>query len=95
MKTGDLRDGGRWCEACDCWHGPLYVCETYPPDLRAEVQAQSDRYIANLQDPKWVAEQLANGATRAEITILRWFAGVPDGNSAGNVPDVPDSSAKK
>ncbi len=78
MQTGDRResDGARWCEPCDHYHGPLYVCEAYPPELRAEVQAASDQHIANLRDPKWVAEQRAAGVSQVVIDFLRIFAGV-------------------
>jgi hypothetical protein len=87
-------DGARWCEPCGHWHGPLYDCDSYPAELRAAVRVQSDRLIANLQNPAWVAEQRANGVSQTEIEILRWFAGVP-GNSLGTGPDSDPAKSPK
>lgn len=78
MHTGDRRDvdGARWCTPCGHYHGPLYVCDAYPPELRAEVRGASDQQVANLRDPKWIAEQRAAGVPQMAIDFMRMFAGV-------------------
>lgn len=65
------------CESCGCEHGPLYICPSYSPERKAEIQAKVERYRANLQDPAWIQRQYDNGVTPEAIAVFKALAGVP------------------
>lgn len=78
LRTGD-RDSygsGRWCEECNVWHGPLYVCPRYPEEIQIEVRAKSDAFRANLADPAWQAEQRKAGVPQVAIELFKIMGGV-------------------
>ena len=66
----------RYCESCKHDHGPLYVCPSYDADTKAEIAAQSERWIANLQDPAWIKSQLDKGVEPGAIAIFQAMAGL-------------------
>ena len=78
-KHGELIEEGcaRYCEFCS-WHrhGPLYTCSSYPEDIKQNIKKSSDQFTKNLQDPKWIKEQMDNGVSGEAITIFRFFAGL-------------------
>ena len=67
-------DGGRYCDACGHEHGDLYICDSYAPELKAQISADSDRFIRNLNDPEWIARQIANGVPPEVIAIMQGLA---------------------
>lgn len=66
-----------YCESCGYEHGPLYICESYSDERKAELRAHRERYCANLQNLEWIKEQLANGQSREAIAAFQALAGVP------------------
>jgi len=66
----------RWCGGCGHYHGPLYVCKHYSPELAGEVTTASDRWRANLRDPKWCVQQINNGASPEAIAIFKALSGL-------------------
>lgn len=71
-----MSTNGRWCAGHGQEHGTLHVCPLYPDEVRAEVQAASDRFRANLADPKWQAEQREAGIPQVVIDLYKIFGGV-------------------
>lgn len=76
VRTGDKKENGIWCQGCRYIHGPLYVCEHYPEDLRIRIKKQGDEWRRNLLDPVWVAARMAEGLPREAIEISRALAGI-------------------
>ena len=64
-----------YCEACGHDHGPLYVCEHYSEEKKAEKRAASERFQANLRDPRWVREQTKRGVPLMAVQIMGMFVG--------------------
>ena len=72
-------DHGRYCDSCKRDHGPLYVCESYSPELKAELATRTERLRANFRDQAWRAEQVQRlGISERELTIFGWFLGDSD-----------------
>ncbi len=46
------------CDTCGYTHGPLYICEHYSPERKAELQAATDAYVKQLRDPEWRKKEL-------------------------------------
>ncbi|HKP06813.1 MAG TPA: hypothetical protein VJU58_06130 [Microbacterium sp.] len=67
--------GGRYCAAHGSSHGTLYECPLYTSEVRERVAALNAQFKANLQDPKWIAEQRANGIPQTAIDIFKIFGG--------------------
>lgn len=65
VKRGKWQ-GSRWCEVEQQYHGPLYDCENYPPEIRKEIAIQSENFVKNI--PK-----IKDPVTR---TIMEFFSGV-------------------
>lgn len=81
MSDGELDgNGGRWCAGCGHSHGPLYVCPTYSPEIRAEIEGRDAVYRNQLRDPEWVAEQRRRGTPQYVLEIMGMFAGVRPGS---------------
>lgn len=81
MKTGDVKDNGRWCEACNQFHGILYQCEKYPIELLDELERKSEKYIANLRSREWCKKQMEKtGIDAIGIEIFRAMAGIEVGD---------------
>ena len=66
-------DPNRWCEGCGQDHGPLYICQHYPDDLKAEIQAKSDAWEAKLR-----AGDVLRQHGPVVDAIFRAFAGIGD-----------------
>jgi len=78
MKThGEIdHGGGRWCEVCGKYHGELYVCEHYSPELQAKLKADVDETRRKFQDPEWLQKQLDHGVQVSALAIMAAFFGV-------------------
>ena len=48
QEHGQKTKLGRWCATCGHEHGPLYSCEHYPEDVRAEIALQASSWQASL-----------------------------------------------
>lgn len=70
-----MTDTNRWCDTCGQHHGPLYICEHYPVDLKQQIAAEGKQFERDLRDPKWISKQIENGATMEEIVIFRALCG--------------------
>jgi hypothetical protein len=66
----------RWCDGCEQYHGPLYPCESYSPELKAEIAAASERYRRDLMDPEWCKTQVARGMPAEIIAVFRALVGI-------------------
>jgi len=75
MGTGEHQHS-RWCEGCNQYHGPLYLCEKYPGDIKKHIQLQNDEYITNLRNPAWCQKQMDNGLPAVGVMIFRTLAGL-------------------
>ena len=64
-----------WCPTCEHHHGPLYICEHYPQEVKDHLQAKSDGFRRNLRDPAWIQRQLDNGISPEVIVIFGAFMG--------------------
>jgi hypothetical protein len=78
MKHGELHHSNqlRWCDVCDCDHGPLYPCINYPPELLKSIENQTLQYQSNLMNPVWLQRQLDNEAPPEALKILGAMFGV-------------------
>jgi galactose-1-phosphate uridylyltransferase len=61
----------RFCESCNHSHGPLYICPSYPKELKEKIEAESIKWYKQLRDPNWVREQLDKGTDPMAIHIFR------------------------
>lgn len=77
MKRGDYPIC-KWCEFHGQEHGPLYLCDSYGPELRAEIEAESSKWEVRLRDTSWCRQQVEAGLSPHAITIYRIFAGIED-----------------
>lgn len=68
------------CESCKHAHGPLYICESYSEEKKAEIRKQEAQMVVNLQDPEWCRKQMANGVPAHAIGIFRAFMGIDPEN---------------
>lgn len=66
----------RFCDSCKHDHGPLYVCPSYPQELKDKILAEEAQARANLQDPEWVKKQIAAGTSMEAVLIMRMFFGL-------------------
>lgn len=78
IKPAMDRNSKDWCEPCGHEHGPLYICEHYSEERKAQKQKDSDNFIKCLNDPEWIKKQLDNGVPQEAITSFRMFAGLED-----------------
>lgn len=67
--------GGRWCAAHGMSHGDLHQCPLHTPETKAQLLTMNAEFRANLNDPKWLAEQHADGIPGAVIDVIRMLAG--------------------
>lgn len=65
-----------YCEACKHEHGPLYICESYSEERKAEIRMAEATFLANLQDPAWIRSEVEKGTPPEVIAILRAMAGI-------------------
>jgi len=75
VAHGALEPGGyrRACWVCPGgWHGPLYACEHYPPDVLATIAEEDAAWRQQIQTPEFEAQ-----VGPVAVAIYRWFAGVP------------------
>ena len=81
MKTGETKDDVRWCETCNQFHGILYVCGSYPDELKAKLHEQSEKYVNNLRSRSWCERQKRErGIDDMGIEIFRAMAGIEEGD---------------
>lgn len=66
----------RWCATEGTWHGPLYICEYYTDEIKAEIEKSQGQFRKNLTDPIWIEKQIAGGVRPFEIAVMRWMAGL-------------------
>lgn len=71
-----MTEYGRYCESCGRDHGPLYICDSYSPELKAEIQKESDQFVKNHCDPEWCRKQIESGVDPLAIAFGRFFAGL-------------------
>lgn len=77
VKVYGHPESNRYCHVCGYDHGPLYICEHYSDELKAEIARADAEWCAKLMDPVWCQEQIDKGLLPPEgITIFRWFAGL-------------------
>ena len=76
MKSGDLGKGesshARWCEKHNNYHGILFICDSYPDDLKQKLVKDRETFRKNLNDPEWVKKQNVEPEV---IEIFKIFAG--------------------
>lgn len=58
-EKGD--DGVRWCPSCIRVHGYLYICNSYPAELKAQIAEDQKKFEACLNDPAWILKQKEGG----------------------------------
>ena len=68
----------RWCSVCNQYHGVLYNCKHYPKDIKIKIKQENNAFINNLQDPKWIEEQLQNNIPMEVILLNKIFAGIEE-----------------
>ena len=49
QEHGQKTKLGRWCATCGHEHGPLYACEHYPEDVRAEIEQRQRSWTSTLR----------------------------------------------
>ena len=75
QEEGHPYHGSRWCEECNHWHGPLFLCLHFGDNLTDDIKEQQARFRANLRDPKWIQKQLDNGTPPEVIGIFQVLGG--------------------
>ena len=75
IKEGEWSNS-RWCEICNHYHGHLYPCPNYSPELLKEIESDHKTLVANLSDETWIKQQVENGIPPEAIVIMRVFAGL-------------------
>ncbi len=51
MKRGDPPYSDcRWCEGCEQYHGPLYPCKKYAPELLKIIEKKNQKFIRYLNN---------------------------------------------
>ena len=77
LKHGESKNGGRWCETHNQFHGDLYPCPEYPKEVLQHLEKASEQYISNLRSRSWCNKQIADNKIPAEgIQIFRALAGI-------------------
>jgi len=80
-KHGEyIKDGewshSRWCEVCNHYHGNLYPCPNYPPELLQELELGRKALVSSLSDQAWIKQQIEKGIPPEAILIMRALAGM-------------------
>jgi len=81
---GALVASGQWKNSRRClvcpngYHGPLYACESYPPELLQELSASASYAREQMAAPEWADEQRAKGIDPVSIAIMRAMFGLGD-----------------
>jgi hypothetical protein len=73
-----------FCKPCGHKHGPLYICEHYSPERKAETATAAEKWRLQLMDPEWVKGELKRGIPPEAISIMRWFAGLDPSSGENN-----------
>jgi hypothetical protein len=68
-------DGNPRCDACGHAHGPLFVCESYSAERKAELRAKAEQLRASFSDPAWLEEHKARGVPDEVLAVMRAFLG--------------------
>lgn len=80
LKHGQMGTGNwshcRWCDTHSQYHAVLYNCEEYPLGVRQVIESESKSFKKNLQNSKWVEQQIKNGVPSEVISIMKTFSGV-------------------
>lgn len=66
--------GCPWCEACQRYHGPLYVCPSYTEERKTGVRESAERWRRNVAD----GSAFPPDTPEAVKVIFRVFAGVEE-----------------
>ena len=83
MKSGEIGIGenrhARWCDGCNGFHGILYPCKKYPPEVLDEIDKQSKKYVNNLRSRKWCHHQYESGKIPLDaLMIFRAMANIEE-----------------
>ena len=78
----------RHCVSCGHDHGPLYICESYSPELKAELRRKGEEWDAKIVDPEWLEAQRENSVGNEILACQRWFICVTDGKLAQAIDSI-------
>jgi len=79
MKHGEvISSNGRWCGNHNKFHGDLFPCKFYPPDLLNKIKKQTESYIKTITSNEWLKKQKARGVPPEVIACIWAFSGISE-----------------
>ena len=64
----------RWCEWCNQFHWPLYICDKYSEELKQEINDTRIKFREKMMDKNYIDKMIDDWVPKEAIAVMQMFA---------------------